>query len=155
MSETGSGVFREIVHGSNEYAAACALRHAVLREPLGLNLYQEALERETSQWHFGLFTEAGHLLGCVVALPMPGRTVRIRQMAVAPDFQRRGLGTRIMQHLEQELARRGIRKAILHARAAAAGFYERLGYHVAGEPFEEIGLVHYLMTKNLGGGETD
>ncbi len=155
MSEAGSGIFREIVHGSNEYDAACALRHAVLREPLGLDLYQEDLEREASQWHFGLFTEAGHLLGCVVALPMPGRTVRVRQMAVVPDFQRRGLGTRIMQHLEQELVRRGIRKAILHARASAAGFYERLGYRVSGEPFEEIGLVHYLMTKNLAADETD
>lgn len=154
MSDTGTGVFREIMHGSSDYDLACQLRNEVLRKPLGLSLYDEGLEREGSQWHFGLFTDGGHLLGCVVALPLPGRTVRVRQMAVVPEFQRRGLGTRIMQELEQELVRRGIRKAILHARASAAGFYERLGYRVCGEPFEEIGLVHYLMTKNLAGDET-
>lgn len=149
MTESSSPIFREIAHNSQEYRTACELRDAVLRRPLGLSLFDEDLDRESHQWHFGLFTEKGYLLGCVVALPMPGRAVRVRQMAVVPDFQRRGLGRRIMQELEQELVARGIRRAILHARASAVAFYQKLGYQITGDPFEEIGLTHYPMAKNL------
>jgi hypothetical protein len=66
---------REFTHGSDDYRAACALRQAVLRKPLGLDLFTEDLAAERDQWHFGLFDGAGTLVACAIALPLspPGR----------------------------------------------------------------------------------
>ena len=50
--------FRSIDHGSPEYADGCALRHRVLRVPLGLSIYDEDLDAEQSDLHI----DRGHEL---------------------------------------------------------------------------------------------
>ena len=37
----------------------------------------------------------------------------------------------------------------LHARQVAVPFYERLGYSIVGEPFEEVSIPHFKMEKGL------
>jgi predicted GNAT family N-acyltransferase len=44
----------------------------------------------------------------------------------------------------------GLREVILHAQSSVVGFYERAGFSVASEPFEEAGIEHRLMRKALG-----
>ncbi len=57
--------FRLIDHGSSEYADGCALRHRVLRVPLGLSIYDEDLDAEVDDLHFGMF-DGPTLIACVV-----------------------------------------------------------------------------------------
>lgn len=140
---------REILHGSAVYADACRLRHEVLRKPLGMDLYAEDLEQEKSQIHFGLF-EGEHLVACLVVVPLDAGKAKLRQMAVAVDCQRHGLGRRLVQDVELELGRRGFQQLELHARLTAEGFYSRLGYRRHGEAFTEVGLPHVAMGKRLG-----
>ena len=70
-------------------------------------------------------------------------------MAVEPALQRSGVGARLMQTMEDELRRRGVTRATLHARDVAVGFYERLGYAVEGAPFVEVGIPHRAMWRSL------
>jgi predicted GNAT family N-acyltransferase len=37
----------------------------------------------------------------------------------------------------------------MHARKSAAAFYEKLGYQIIGDAFEEVTIPHYEMQKNL------
>jgi predicted GNAT family N-acyltransferase len=37
----------------------------------------------------------------------------------------------------------------MHARKTALGFYEKLGYRVAGDEFIEVTIPHYVMEKDL------
>ena len=39
----------------------------------------------------------------------------------------------------------GLRRVFCHARRGARGFYAKQGYRVAGEPFLEVGIEHWLM----------
>lgn len=151
MTPIPSPAFREIAHNSEAYRQECALRQAVLRRPLGLNLYDEDLEAEARQLHFGLF-DGNTLLACIVAEPVSPQAVKLRQMAVAPERQGQGHGRTLMQGLENELFRRGYTLASLHARATAVGFYERLGYHPTGSEFIEVTIPHFRMEKRLDGG---
>jgi len=123
------------------------LRDEVLRRPLGLRLRDEDLADEDRQLHFGLFDAAGDLTACVVAVPLSPVRVRIRQMAVAAAWQAQGLGRRLMEELEQTLRARGFTEFELHARNAAAGFYQKLGYTAVGGEFLEIGIPHLNMVK--------
>lgn len=139
--------FREIIFGTEDYRAECLLREEVLRRPLGLPLREEDLTNEENQLHFGLFGPSNGLLACVVAVKLSPTEARIRQMAVSPPHQRKGLGQRIMVELENSLQARGFKKFVLNARTSAVGFYEELGYTVVGDEFVDVTVPHLKMTK--------
>jgi ribosomal protein S18 acetylase RimI-like enzyme len=145
---------REIRFGSPEYSQECVLRQAVLRAPLGLDLFAEDLAPEADQWHFGLFAPDGALVGCVIAVPLGDGHAKLRQMAVLPRRQRQGLGRRLLREVEAVLASRGIRHIVLHARLAATGFYDASGYARVGQVFTEVTIPHVRMEKSLGEGAT-
>jgi predicted GNAT family N-acyltransferase len=57
---------------------------------------------------------------------------------------------RVLMQFAENLARdRGYKKIMMHARKSAMGFYEKLGYKVVGDEFEEITIPHYIMEKKL------
>lgn len=142
--------FREISFGSDQYRCACALRDAVLRAPLGLPLSADDLQGEADQLHFGLFTDSGELLACVIAIAVSVDHAKIRQTAVSSAYRRQGLGRRIMTELESVLAGRNFKSLSLHARSTAVGFYKKLGYETIGDEFIEITVQHRKMVKQLG-----
>ncbi len=96
-----------------------------------------------------LALDAGAVVGCVLFHPEGPATGRLFQMAVEPARQGQQLGRQLVQALEAEVAQRGFRTVTLHARDTAVGFYARLGYHVVGEPFVEVGIAHRHMRRNL------
>jgi len=140
-------LFKEIVFGTNEYKRECQLRKEVLREPLGLSLSPEDLAGEENQLHFGLFEADDNLVACVIAAPLSPTTARIRQMAVTPARQGKGLGQRIMNETENNLRARGYKSLELDARSSAVGFYRKLGYTVVGDEFIEVTVLHFRMVK--------
>ena len=139
--------FKEIVFGTGEYRLECELRNDVLRKPLGLSLTVEELAKEEDHLHFGLFEPDGNLVACVVAVRLSPTDARIRQMAVRPIHQRRGLGKRIINELEADLRSRGFTNLDLHARVSAVGFYKKLGYTVSGDEFIDVTIAHFRMVK--------
>ena len=127
-----------------------ALRHRVLRAPLGLTFSTEQLANEIDQLHLALWQDdvlAGTLL---LMPPDQDGEGKLRQMAIHPDMERRGLGTCLVRHGEAELQRLGATGARLAARETAIGFYRRLGYAVRGDAFIEVTLPHRLMGKRFG-----
>jgi ribosomal protein S18 acetylase RimI-like enzyme len=139
--------FREIAFGTPEYGQECLLRDEVPRRPLGLSLGGEDLANEERQLHFGLFAPGEGLVACVVAVPLSRTEAKIRQMAVSPRHQGRGLGRRLMEEVEKAIRERGFRGLELNARTSAAGFYEKLGYTVVGAEFLHVTVPHVRMVK--------
>jgi GNAT superfamily N-acetyltransferase len=75
---------------------------------------------------------------------------QVRYMAVDPDWDRSGLGSRILQGLEAEARNRGAQRMILNSRDKAIRFYEKHGYAVAGEKGMLFGKIwHVRMEKTL------
>jgi predicted GNAT family N-acyltransferase len=68
---------------------------------------------------------------------------------VLAAHRNRGAGRTIIGLLEREAAARGATLARLSAQARARGFYERAGYAVIGEPYDEVGIPHVAMEKAL------
>jgi len=135
-------------HGSREYQQMVHLRNEILRKPLGLEFTPEELEKEKDEILIGAFEEE-KMLGCCMLIKVDKSTVRLRQMAVLNNLQGKGIGRALMQFAENIARDRGFRKIIMHARASAIGFYEKLGYQVSGNEFEEVTLPHYTMEKRL------
>lgn len=94
----------------------------------------------------------------VLALLDDGRAVatgrlmpdgRVGRMAVVAEWRGRGIGRAILERLELCARRRHLTGLYLHAQSAAAGFYRKAGYDVRGEPFDEAGIAHVEMTRQL------
>jgi predicted GNAT family N-acyltransferase len=75
--------------------------------------------------------------------------VKIGRMAVLPDLRTRGIGREILLYLMRIARERGYRHAVLHAQMTAEGFYLKNGYTPVGEVFEEAGITHRKMVREL------
>ena len=124
------------------------LRNDILRKPLGLSLAKEELDREKDDILMGAF-EDEKLLGCCLLTRVDPYTVRLRQMAVPNNMQGKGIGRALMIFAENIARDLGYRKLCMHARKTAIGFYQKLGYSIAGEEFTEVTIPHYIMEKAL------
>lgn len=60
-----------------------------------------------------------------------------------------GLGRMIMEKTMEEACRRGATTIRLDSQTYATGFYERLGFKVCSEEFEEAGIMHVRMENRL------
>jgi predicted GNAT family N-acyltransferase len=70
-------------------------------------------------------------------------------MAVHNSLQGKGIGATMMNFAENVARDRGFKTLTMHARKTAVGFYQKLGYHIHGEEFEEVTIPHYEMRKKL------
>ena len=141
--------FAEIPIATPEYEDALQLRKAVLRTPLGLSFSLDDLTGEASCAHLGGYDEEGRLVAILLLKPLDERTVKMRQVAVRPGSQGRGIGAQLVAFAEAFARARGCQTMIAHARATAVNFYRRLGYATSGEPFIETTIPHLLVTKDL------
>jgi GNAT superfamily N-acetyltransferase len=64
--------------------------------------------------------------------PDPGGAT-VRSVFVDPALARRGIGSALMAHVEQDAARSGMRSLQLTATLSGRAFYERLGWRTQGE----------------------
>jgi predicted GNAT family N-acyltransferase len=137
-----------IDHGSKEYQQMINLRYNILRKPLGLNFTPEELEKEKDVVLIGAF-EDDQMLGCCMLVKQDNKKMRLRQMAVLNNLQGKGIGRALLAFAENISRDLGYTRIMMHARKTARGFYEKLGYKVVSDEFEEITIPHYKMEKEL------
>ena len=137
-----------IDHVTPEYQKMIKLRDDILRKPLGLGFTSQELEEEKNNMLIGAF-EDDTILGCCMLVEENPQIVRLRQMAVLNDLQGKGIGRALMNFAENIARDRGYKILSMHARKNAIGFYEKMGYKVAGNEFTEVTIPHYVMEKKL------
>lgn len=74
---------------------------------------------------------------------------RIGRMAVAAAWRQRGVGRALLDALVAQARARGMERVTLNAQMSALGFYERSGFRAEGPEFEEAGIMHRWMHRNL------
>jgi N-acetylglutamate synthase-like GNAT family acetyltransferase len=139
---------KQIDHGTKEYQQMVELRNEILRKPLGLTFDPKELAREKDDVLIGAFEE-DKMLGCCLFTKVDNQCVRLRQMAVQNNLQGKGIGATMMNYAENVARDAGYNKIIMHARKTIIPFFEKLGYKVTGNEFEEITIPHYIMEKKL------
>ncbi|MCC7030869.1 MAG: GNAT family N-acetyltransferase [Chitinophagaceae bacterium] len=130
------------------YPKVLALRHQVLRVPLGLNLYEEDLNEDKDQYIIIALLDQ-EVQACLMLKILDKDTIKLRQMAVADSVQKRGFGALLVNYAENFCVLNEYAVIELHARKEAMGFYLKLQYEQVGEEFEEVGIPHFKMIKHL------
>jgi GNAT superfamily N-acetyltransferase len=147
-SEPSGVEVREVRHRSPEYEEGASLRKRVLRDPLGIVPHPSERDEEATLVHLAAF-EAERMVGYLMLHDQGNGSVRMRQVAVDFDRQRRGIGKALVAESEALARRRGYATMILHARETAVSFYTALGYEIFDEPFVEVTVPHRKMRKRL------
>lgn len=140
--------FKIVAYGGADYQKAVALREEVLRRPLGLSFTPKELEEERGAIHVAGFL--GEEL-CAAAVMTPhGERMRLQRVAVKGSFQGRGVGADLIAFCEGYAASHGYCVVYGGAIKRAIPFYIKQGFVLAGEPFDENGIVLYPMEKPIG-----
>jgi YbgC/YbaW family acyl-CoA thioester hydrolase len=82
----------------------------------------------------------------LVYAPGVGKIGRMASKRVLRGSQ---LGRQVLDALTAKAKARGDTEVILHAQRSAAGFYAKSGFQERGEPFDEVGIAHIEMHKQL------
>ncbi|NTF83607.1 GNAT family N-acetyltransferase [Rhizobium rhizogenes] len=122
-----------LAESTDDQSAYHGLRRTVLFEARGRFDYipdepEEIKERNLSL----LFKLDGQAIGTVRLDQKPDGMAIVRLIAIAPDLQRQGHGTALLEQLEHLALSRGIRELLVHSAPDAVEFYQKLGF----SPFE-------------------
>ena len=131
------------------YMATLLLRNKVLRQPLGLLLTDADLKQDLHSRIYSALNDADELCGSLMADALPANRVKLRQVAVWPQYEGENIGSRLLAFAEERSRAKGNKAVELNARATAVEFFRKNGYEVEGEVFEEVTIPHFKMTKEL------
>ena len=122
------------------------LRTEVFVREQGIDADIEADALDATARHAVLYNRLGMPVatGRLLA-PAPG-VGRIGRMAVDRSIRASGAGRVLLNALLEAARQRGDRQVNLHAQQSAQGFYQRMGFTIAGQPYEEAGIAHLPMS---------
>ncbi len=138
---------------TSEFEQYFHLRWRLLRKPWG-----EAKGSEQDE------TDKTHTDDCYHVMAMENNIVcgvarlefistdqsQLRYMAVDEDYQNKGIGRLMIEHVENIARQHNRSELFLNARENAVGFYEKLGYSVSEKSYLLFNAIqHYKMTKSL------
>lgn len=130
-------------------ALAAPLRTEVFVKEQGVPQDMEWDEMDTHCLHGVLCNRMGMPLATGRLLPSVDGVAQIGRMAVMRQMRGQELGGQVLSGLMNAARERGDRQVLLHAQCSAESFYKRQGFVSQGEVYQEAGMDHVNMVKDL------
>jgi ElaA protein len=135
--------------GPEDLRAALAVREQVFCREQGVPRSEELDGLDGDALHLVAVQLDGKRVIGTLRLLLAGGTAKIGRVAVERDARRRGVASRMLDMALVCACERGCRQARLAAQVEATGLYERAGFAVESEPFDEAGISHVWMGRTL------
>lgn len=137
-----------VIEETAELSACHALRRTVFIDEQGVSEAEEMDDQDAGAIHL-----LARLDGRPVAtarLIVKGDTAKIGRVCVLAEQRGTGLGAALMRAaLDALRARPGVRRARLGSQVHAIGFYEKLGFVAEGPVYDDAGIPHRDMSRDL------
>ena len=127
---------------------ALPLRLSVFVQEQGVPIELEQDEQDELATHAIVQSALEVLATGRVVIVHPG-LAKIGRLAVVKPKRGQGLGRVVLQALIEQAHRLGAKSVKLHAQCDAVRFYESAGFVSQGQPFDEAGIQHVLMIRDL------
>lgn len=125
------------------------LRTAVFVTEQGIPAEIEADALDATARHAVVYNRLGQAIATGRLLQEAPGVGRIGRLAVDRSVRGTRWGRMVLDALVEAARVRGDREVQLHAQSSAEGFYRRAGFAVVGEPYEEAGIAHIVMTRRF------
>jgi predicted GNAT family N-acyltransferase len=132
---------------SSELAQAFELRIEVFCDEQGVPREEELDHRDEEALH--VVALAGDRVVGTLRVLVDGARAKIGRVAVARDYRRRGIAHRMMLLGLDGAREAGCSEAALTAQTYAIALYEKSGFSVDSDVFEEAGMPHVWMVRAL------
>jgi predicted GNAT family N-acyltransferase len=132
-----------------ELAAALALRIEVFCGEQGVTFDGDRDGLDDEAVHLVAVADDGEVIGTCRLLIEPGGTARFGRLCVLASARGTGVGGALLDAAEREARAERARRIGMHAQTGALSLYRRAGFRPYGEPFEEEGIEHVGMEKDL------
>jgi len=134
----------------DDFKAYYALRYRVLSEPWGHAKGTEKDDYEPISQHFMAVNETNEVVGVVKMYQKDECVGHISHLAVAPEYQHKGIGRLLLNAVEEHALAHGFCALGTMARATATVYLEKFGFHIAGMSTPHLGTTHLVwMEKDL------
>jgi YbgC/YbaW family acyl-CoA thioester hydrolase len=130
-------------------ADALALRTEVFVQEQGVPLEMEHDEFDKDAVHVVIRNLLGAPIATARLIQQAPGVARIGRMAVKRVLRGSNLGATALQAMLDEASSRGDHTAVLHAQLSAKAFYAKFGFVQEGDVYEEAGIQHVTMSKQL------
>jgi predicted GNAT family N-acyltransferase len=134
----------------DDVAGALAVREEVFCREQGVSPEDEVDGLDDSALHLLAVAPDGRVIG-TLRLLLNGQRAKVGRVAVERDWRGRGIASRMLVEALDRATAAGCTEARLAAQLAATSLYERAGFAVESDPFEEAGIVHVRMGRALDG----
>jgi predicted GNAT family N-acyltransferase len=131
-----------------ELAAALALRIDVFCGEQGVTFEGDRDGLDDDAVHL-VAVEGDEVVGTCRLLIEPGGTARFGRLCVRASARGTGVGGLLLAEAEREARAGGARRIGMHAQTDALSLYRRAGFRPYGERFDEEGIEHLGMEKDL------
>lgn len=131
-----------------ELAAALALRMEVFCGEQGVTFDGDRDGLDDEAVHL-VAVEGDRVIGTCRLLIEPGGTARFGRLCVRASARGSGVGALLLAEAEREARAGGARRIGMHAQTDALALYRRAGFRPYGERFDEEGIEHLGMEKDL------
>ena len=120
-------------------------RWLVLRSPLGMERGSERDNHENSAYHIIAATGDRTIIASGRLRELSPKLGSISYIAVLPEFQNQGIGTKLMEKLIAQANENNFTTLRLMSRINAVNFYKNLGFVEQENPFDRLGIPHIFM----------
>jgi GNAT superfamily N-acetyltransferase len=120
------------------------LRHQVLWPDKPLEFVK--VPEDESGFHFGYFVD-DELISVISLFINEHKVARFRKFATHPTFQRKGIGSQLLQHVFEKATESEATQIWCDARLDAKLFYERFGMNREGAHFYKAEIPYVKMIR--------
>lgn len=146
--DVGDEMELKITDDPKYYNQCLEIRKEVFVEEQNVPLELEVDEYEKESVNI-LLTLDDRPLGTVRYRDMGDGLIKVERMAVRKIARGLHLGQTLMNFVHIHAKENGYTRAKLSAQMHAIKFYEKLGYHVSSDEFDDAGIPHKYMEKEL------
>ncbi|MBW2242957.1 MAG: GNAT family N-acetyltransferase [Deltaproteobacteria bacterium] len=140
-------MLRVLIVGQDRFAECLALRLEVFVEEQKVPFEEEEDGLDGESTHF--LAADGELSVGTARLRIVNGDGKAERVAVRAAGRRGGVGRALMRAMEAEASRLGAHTMRLNAQVSAIPFYEALGYSAHGPEFDDAGIPHRAMQREL------
>lgn len=138
----------KLAQTEQEKELAFDIRKKVFVEEQGIPLHLEIDEFDQSATHF-IVLEVDEPIAAARIRETESNVGKVERVCVLPGHRRKHLGVLLMNALEQHAKQNGWEKLKLNAQTSAIPFYEKLAYQVTSPEFDDAGIPHRAMEKEI------
>jgi predicted GNAT family N-acyltransferase len=138
--------------GPDDLRGALSVREQVFCVEQGVPRSEELDGLDEQALHLVALEPGGLRVIGTLRLLLSAGDARIGRVAVERPWRGRRIASRMLELALSAAGERGCLRARLAAQLAATGLYERAGFTVESEPFQEAGIPHVWMGRRLDPG---